>query len=394
MPLYHYQAIDASGKKKSGFIEAHNEKDAKGILREQSLMVSQLTTKAAVKGKQNLQGESLLTFTMQLTQLVSAGVPLYESLVTLEEQYRNEPYHRVLLSLCERIKAGGSLSEAMASFPQSFDKLYRAMIAAGESIGALNVVLSRLAHFLSRQMKLKKQITTALIYPAILGCFSLLIISLLLGFVVPSIEGIFEGRKLNGFTQFVLSVSHIFRDYWWLYIPLGIGSIVYLFYKLRSPAGKIWLQKNLLKVPVLKTLVIQAAVARFCRTMGTLQEGGLPIIESLRNAREVMGNVVLEDEIRQAEGKIIEGSSLSAELNRSKLIPSIVPRMLAVGEDSGSSITMLNKLADMYEEELEKTLDRVMALAQPVILLFMGVVIGTILLAILLPLTDVSSLGV
>lgn len=393
MPVFQYQALDATGKKKSGFIEAHNERDAKGILREQGLMVSQIAVKAAVSGKQNLKGENLLTFTMQLAQLVGAGVPLYESLVTLEEQYRNEPYHRIILSLCEKIKAGGSLSEAMGNFPDSFDKLYRAMIAAGESIGALNVVLSRLSHLLSRQMKLKKQISTAMIYPAILGTFSLLIIALLLGFVVPSIEGIFEGRKLNGFTQFILSLSHIFRDYWWLYIPGGIGLIAFLIYKFRSESGKIWMQRNLLKVPVLNKLVIQAAVARFCRTMGTLQEGGLPIIDSLRNAREVMGNVVLEEEVKQAENKIIEGSSLSAELARSKYIPTMVPRMLSVGEDSGTSIVMMNKLADMYEEELEKTLDRVMALAQPVILLFMGVVIGTILIAILLPLTDVSSLG-
>lgn len=394
MPLYQYQAIDNLGKRKSGFIEAHNERDAKGLLREQGVMVSQISIKTSVTKKQNLKGEHLLTFTMQLAQLVSAGVPLYESLVALEEQSRSEPYHRIILSLCEQIKAGGTLSDAMGNFPDSFDKLYRAMIAAGESIGALNIVLERLSHLLSRQMKLKKQISTAMIYPAILGVFSLLIISLLLGFVVPSIEGIFEGRKLNGFTQFVLSVSHVFRDFWWLLFPFIIGLISYVIYMVRQEKGKIWLQKNLLRVPLVRTLVIQTCVARFCRTMGTLLEGGLPIIDSLRNSREVMGNVVLEEDIRQAEIKIIEGSSLSEEISRSKYIPSIVPRMLSVGEDSGSTVAMLTKLADMYEEELEKSLDRVMALAQPVILLFMGVVIGTILLAILLPLTDVSSLGV
>lgn len=393
MPLFHYQALDASGKKKSGFIEAGSEREAKGILRDQGVMVSQLSTKTTVSNKQNLKGENLLTFTMQLGQLVSAGVPLYESLVTLEEQYRDEAFHRIILSLCEQIKAGNTLSDAMATFPDSFDSLYRAMISAGESVGALNVVLDRLGHLLSRQMKLKKQISTAMIYPAILAVFSLLIISLLLGFVVPSIEGIFAGRQLNGFTEFVLSVSHLFRDYWWLYIPGGIAAIAFIVLKLRSESGRLWIQRYSLHVPLVKILVVQASIARFCRTMGTLLEGGLPIIDSLRNSREVMKNIVLEEEIRHAENKIIEGSSLSAELLKSKHIPSIVPRMLAVGEDSGSSVAMLNKLADIYEDEVEKTLDRVMALAQPVILLFMGVVIGTILLAILLPLTDVSSLG-
>lgn len=393
MPLYHYQALDISGKKKAGFIEAHNEREAKGVLRDQGLMVSQLSVKTAVTSKQNLKGENLLTFTMQLSQLVGAGVPLYESLVALEEQYRSEPFHRVILSLCDQIKAGSTLSDAMGNFPDSFDKLYRSMIMAGESVGALDVVFERLSHLLARQMKLKKQIGTAMIYPLILASFSLLIIAMLLGFVVPSIEGIFADRKLNGFTTLVLSLSHIARDYWWLYIPGIAGIITYVVMKLRSVQGRLWLERNTLKVPLLRTLVIQTAVARFCRTMGTLQQGGLPIIDSLRISRDVMRNVVLEEEVKEAEKKIIEGSSLSAELSRSKLIPTIVPRMLSVGEDSGSTVTMLNKLADMYEEELEKTLDRVMALAQPVILIFMGTIIGTVLLAILLPLTDVSALG-
>lgn len=393
MPLYHYQAVDYSGKKKNGYIEAHNEKEARSILREKGLMISQLGTKSALSGKQNLKKEQLMTFTLQLSQLVGAGVPLYESLVALEEQYKSDSFHRIILSLCEQIKAGSSLSSAMGNFPESFDKLYRAMIATGESIGALDVVLERLNHLLTKQIKLKKQLSTAMIYPCILASFSLLIIALLLGFVLPSIEGIFADRALNGFTQFVLSLSHFLRDYWWLYIPLMAGGITYGVMKLRTEAGRLWRERTFLRVPVVSTLVIQTAIARFCRTMGTLQQGGLPIIDSLRISREVMGNVVLESEIAEAENRIIEGSSLSHELSKSKLIPTIVPRMIAVGEESGGAAVMLNKLADMYEDDLEKSLDRVMALAQPVILIFMGSIIGIILLAILLPLTEVSSLA-
>lgn len=392
MPLFNYQAIDQAGKGKRGFIEAHNEREARNVLRDQGIMVKTLFTSAKTASKENLKGERLLTFTLQLNQLVTANIPLYESLVALEEQYRGESFHRVLLSLCEQIKAGTRLSEAMATFPDSFDKLYRAMIFAGESVGALDVVLSRLCHLLTRQMKLKKQISTALIYPGILALFSLLIVSMLLGFVVPSIEGIFADRPLNGFTTFVLTVSRIFRNYWWLYLPAIAGSVTFIVMKIRSPAGKLWMQRNLLKVPIIRNLVVQTSVARFCRTMGTLQQGGLPIIDSLRISREVMHNVILEKEIEHAEKKVIEGSSLSAELGRSKWFPKMVSRMLAVGEDSGTSVVMLNKLAEMYEDDLEKSLDRVVALAQPVILIFMGTVIGTILMAILLPLTDMSSL--
>jgi len=391
MPLFEYSALDATGKRKSGVIEALGEREAKSVLREQGLMVSGIGLKKQASSRQNLSGDTLLTFTLQLSQLIQAGVPLYEGLVAIEEQYRNESAHRVLLGLCEKIKAGSSLSEAMALYPESFNKLYRAMITAGESIGSLDVVLEKLTHLLSRQMKLKKQIITAMIYPAILASFSFLIIILLLGFVVPSIEGIFAERSLNGLTSFVLWTSHLFRDYWWLYIPAFIAGVTAIVLKLRSDAGRLWMERNLLKVPLLRTLVIQTALARFCRTMGTLQTGGLTMIDSLQISRGVMRNVVLEEEIKHAEARIVEGSSLSAELSHSKYIPLMVSRMLAVGEDSGSTITMLNKLAEMYEDELEKTLDRVMALSQPVILIVMGTIIGIVLMAILLPLTDVSS---
>lgn len=391
MPLYNYEAIDAAGKKRSGLIDAQNEKEAKEKLRSQGAMVKKLTLRTSISRRQNLKGDILLAFTLQLSQLLNAGVPLYESLLALEEQYRGENCHRVILSLCEQIKAGQSLSQAMGSFPDSFDKLYRAMVTAGESVGALDIVLDKLSQLLQKQTKLKKQIITAMIYPAILASFSFLIILMLLGFVVPSIEGIFADRQLNGFTEFVLGVSRGFRNYWWLFFPLFIGLVAYLVYFIRSPKGKLWMERHMLKVPLLRTLIIQTCVARFCRTMGTLLQGGLPIIDSLRISREVMRNVVLEEEVKKAETKIIEGSSLSAELMHSRYIPKLVPRMLAVGEESGSATVMLNKVAEMYENEIEKSLDRLMAMAQPVILIVMGTIIGVVLLAILLPLTDVSS---
>lgn len=393
MPLYHYSAIDSFGKKRAGLIEAQNEKDAKEKLRDQGVMVTKVSLKTGGSSRENLRGDSLLNFTMQLSQLVGAGIPLYQSLMAIEEQYRNESYHRIILSLCEQIKAGNSLSQAMSSYPDSFNKLYCSMIAAGESAGALNIVLDRLHHLLSKQMKLRSEIVTAMIYPCILASFSFLIIIMLMTFVVPSIEGIFEGRKLNAFTAFVIKSSHFFRDYWWLYIPLFFGTLAYLIYKIRSEAGRLWIERFFLKVPLIRTLMIQASVARFCRTMGTLQQGGVTMIDSMQIASDVMRNVVLEEEMKKAEARIIEGSSLSAEISKSKWIPMMVSRMLAVGEDSGTTTAMLNKIAEIYEDELEKTLERTMALAQPIILVFMGSIIGMVLMAILLPLTDVSAIS-
>lgn len=394
MPLYQYQYVDGQGKRKSGLIEAQGDREAKTKLREQGFLITHLSIKTKINSRQNLKGDQLVAFTVQLSQLLNAGIPLYESLLAIEEQVRGESYHRIILSLCEQIKSGVALSTAMGNYPESFDKLYCAMIAAGEAVGALGSVLEKLTQLLNKQMKLKKQITTALIYPFILGSFSLLVICLLLGFVVPSLEGIFAERKLNGFTTFVLGLSHVFRAYWWIYFPVLAGLLGWGIWKIRSPAGRLWLEKYILRVPLLKTLVIQTAVARFCRTMGTLLQGGLSMIDSLRIGRAVIRNVVIEKEIQAAEAKIIEGNSLSQELSRSKYIPSLASRMLAVGEESGSLVVMLSKVADMYEQELEKTLDRVMALAQPVILIVMGTVIGMVLLAILLPLTDISSFSV
>ncbi len=392
MPLYRYQAIDTVGKKKSGNIEAQAIREAREKLRDQGLMVTYIQEQTKSSSKEVLKGDALVAFTLQMSQLINAGLPLYESLVAMEEQARNEPYHRILLSLCEQVKSGVSLSRAMASFPHSFDKLYCGMVAAGEQSGALQIVMDKLAFLLAKRSKLNRQMTTALIYPGVLASFSLIIIVAILGFAIPSIQAIFQGRTLNAFTETVFTISNIFRNYWWIYIPLiGLG-ITYFVFQMRKQAFKNKLERFLMRLPIIGNLMVQAALARFCRTMGTLQQGGLTMIDSLRIAREVMGNQTLEREIERAEHKVIEGRSLSSELNRSRWIPPIVSKMLSVGEETGNIQVMFNKIADMYEETVEKNLDRVTALIQPVILIVMGTVIGLLLLAVLLPLTDVSSI--
>lgn len=393
MALYQYQAINSEGKKRNGVIEAQSERDAKDKLRDQGLMVAKISLKENVSKRQNLTGDNLQAFTMQLSQLVGAGIPLYESLVAIEEQSRGEPYDRILLSICEQIKAGTSLSDAMSTYPVSFNRLYCSMVKAGESVGSLGNVLEKLSVLLTKQNALKRQIATAMIYPAVLATFSIVVVVALLMFVIPSIEGLFEGRQLNSFTSFVIGTSHFLQNWWWILFP-GIGAMIAgVIYYFKTPKGKAWVETHFIKLPLIGTLMAQAATARFCRTLGTLQQGGMTMIDAMRIARQVMGNVVLEREIEDAEARIIEGSSLSAELQKSRWFPAMMVRMIKVGEESGNSVTMLNKVAEMYEGELEKTLDRALALVQPVILIFIGAIIGTILLAVLVPLTDVSSLG-
>lgn len=393
MPIYKYQALDPKGARRTGVMEALSADEAKERLRSQDLMVTQISEKKGIASKENLRGEELVSFTLQISQLLKAGIPLYESLIAMEAQYRGESTHRIVMSLGNQIKAGTPLSVAMAAYPQSFDKLYCAMVSAGEAVGALGEVMDRLGELLSKQMGLKNQITTAMIYPAILSCFCLLIIAMLLGFVVPSIEGIFKGRELNAFTNLILEISHFARAYWMIYIPLTIGLLIFSIVRLRSEAGKLWLQRTVIKVPYLRKLVIQAATARFCRTMGTLQQGGLPMIDSLRIARSTVGNITIEKVIERAEESIVGGSTLAKELMKSDLIPTMAARMLLVGEEAGTSVTMMNRIASMYEGELEQSLTRLISFAQPVILIVMGGIIGTVMVAILLPIANVAKLA-
>lgn len=393
MPLFYYKAINSKGKKAKGFMEAFDEKEAKSKLKEQGLFVTELSTKNTLLSKQSIGAEDLVNITSLMSQLVSSGIPLYESLLAIEEQYRGSKFHRILLSIAEQVKGGSRLSQAMATFPDSFDHLYVSMIASGESAGALDIVMEKLSILLNKKLKMKKEISTALIYPMILGGFALTVISVLLGFVIPSIEGIFEGRKLNGFTQFIIDLSHFARNWWPVFIPLIAVLIGLAIWQFRKPAMKLLALRYLIKFPLIGKILIEAAMSRFCRTMATLQLGGVSMIESLRLSRETLNNPTLEEEIAKAESKIIEGSRLSHELMRSRNIPHLVPRMLAIGEETGHLSLMLNKIADIYEDELDKTLTRTLALMQPVILIIMGFFVGLVLIAILLPLTDLSSLS-
>lgn len=392
MPVFHYQALETTGKKIKGFVEAQNEKEAKQKLREQSIMVTKIEANASLKSSQHLNREQLLTFSSMLAELISAKLPLYESLSAIEEQVRKEPYHRIILSLAEQVKSGSPLSEAMRSFPESFNRLYVSMVLAGEASGNLEEVLNRQVMFLKKEAKIRKQISNALIYPGILSLFAFAVIILLMGFVVPSIEGVFEGRQLNSYTMLVLSLSHMFREWWWLLLiaACGIGFGVYSY--LSKPTGKLQLQKWLMKLPLINKVMIQAALIRFSRTLSTLTESGLNLVEGLKLAGQVMQNALMEEEIVRAEKRILEGGRLQDELKKSRYLPKMAVRMIAIGEESGHLSEMLGKVADMYEDDLEKTIDRTMSLIQPAILVIMGAIIGLVLMAILLPMTDISSL--
>ncbi|MDB6081502.1 MAG: xpsF [Chlamydiia bacterium] len=391
MALYAYKAYTAEGKKTQGTLESTSEQEAKQKIRELHLILCELKESKDRKGFADLSKDNLIVFTSQLSQLISAKIPLYESLLALEEQARSEPYHSLVLSLSERVKAGSSLSKTMQDFPNSFSPLYRALISAGEAVGNLELSLVRLSSLLSYQRKMAKQLMSALTYPLFLAAMMFVSICILIGFVIPSIEALFEGRTLPWFTAIVFATSSIARDYWYFFVGGGIAIPTFLYFELRKPSVKAKLQRFSLKIPVLNRYIIHASLARFARTLATLLDGGLPLPQSLAYASEALHNARLQEIVDTAAAKVIEGKTISHELLRYKEIPSLFSRMIRIGEESGKLSPMLTQVASIYEEETERTLNKLVTLAQPILLIVMGGVIGTVVISILLPLSDFGS---
>ncbi len=389
--LYQYKAFSRQGKPAKGTIEAINVKEAKAKLRDMQLIISSIEPEKRGGKKHKLQKDHLLIFTSQLAQLLAAQIPLYESLLALEEQAREESYHPIILGLTERIKRGSSLSQAMQDFPESFSPLYRALISAGEAVGNLELALNRLNNFLVNDNKIRKQLVSALIYPALLGGLLVVAITVLVGFVIPSLEQLFEERNLPQFTKIVFRTAAFLRQWGILIVGFLAGFSVWAFYRIRTPKTKASIQRSILHVPLINRYVILSSLSRFARTLGTLLEGGLPLTISLAYAKEAMGNARLHEIIQRVEQRIIEGIPFSSELSRYKEVPPLFSRMVLIGEESGKLSSMLHQLATLYEEETERTLTRVVALAQPVMLLLMGCLIGGVLLSILMPLSSFGS---
>ncbi len=391
MSLFRYRALATTGKKVSGIIDADSYSVAKERLRKQQILVTHLAEIEKNSKEAVLDPTHLRAFTRDLGQLLRAGLPVYESLLTIEEKYRHHQAHALFLDLCDHLKNGSSLSSALKKYPKSFDPVYLSMVQAAEQTSSLVEIFDQLSLLIARQQKLKKQIVSALTYPAFLGGFCLLVIFSLLFFVIPTLQELFEGRTLHPLTQAVLTVSRVVNEQGVILVAcLGL-TVFLLVFALRSDQGKIVLQTAFLKVPFFKTVLIQSALIRFCRALSILLNGGVPLLDALSLARRVMKQKLMEQVIAGAEKKIAEGETLSSELKNSPLIPNLVIRMLAIAEETGKMAPMLQNIADIYDEELEKNLTQMTTLIQPLVLLILGAVVGVVLLSVLLPLTDVSS---
>jgi general secretion pathway protein F len=391
MPLFQYKGLNSQQKKISGLFSAQNPADARLKLREKNILITELKEKKETTN--TFSSQKIFEFTEQLSQLLEGGLPLHDSLSALEEQYRADPLHRVILHLTEQIQQGAKLSEALHHFKETFDNHFCAMIKAGEASGQLSFALKELHKLLKKKIRLRKDIIATLLYPAVLAIFSSLVIAMLLGYVIPSIEALFEGRSLNGFTEAILALSRHMRSYFFLYLVALSSSTVLLIFALKQTKIKRQFESVLLKMPLIKNILIHTSLCRFFTTLSSLQLAGVSTLEALKFAQNTITNDTVRMNITEATDKIFEGRSLSACLRETVYVPPLALRMLKVGEDSGVQNIMLERLANHYEEDLDKLLKNVMTLAQPLILIFMGAVIGAVLLAILLPLTDVEAFG-
>ncbi len=375
----------------NGVIDADSYPMAKEKLHKKQVLITQISEFEKKDKEIFLPPPLLLAFTRELGQLLRAGLPLYESLLTIEEKYQKHKAHPLFLDLCDRLKGGSSLAAAFARYPKTFDRVYLSMIQAAEQSGSLVHSLDELKELITRQQKLKKQLFSALAYPSFLAVFCFIVLTSLLVFVIPSMKELFEGRELHPMTYCVLAASNFITEYGLFLFSSFVALGIIAFFLLRKRETKIMMQKFLIKVPFVRNLILQSALIRFCKSASVLLTHGVPLMETLMLSRKLMKNPLLEEAIESAEKGVIEGKKLSEELKKSPHIPQLMIRMLAIAEETGKMSNMLQNISEIYDENLEKDLSQLTAVLQPALLIVLGAVVGLVVLSILLPLTDVSS---
>ncbi|MHC4364476.1 MAG: type II secretion system F family protein [Planctomycetota bacterium] len=410
MPVFQYEALDSQGVGIKDEVEAFTEKEAISKIRNMGYFPTKVRARGAGKkagaraaakprARRGAGGKvkvKLVTqFARQLSTLQDAGLPILRSLRILEEQHKSGTFKRVVGYVADDIEGGCTLSEAMGRFPRSFDRLMVNMVAAGETGGVLDLILSRVADFMEKAQKLKSRVISAMIYPVVVLTAAFLILLGLMTFVVPQFDAVLtemlEGQEMNAITQTVLDTSAwIAYRFGWLYL-LGVPfAIVFLMRAARQfRAGRLVLDTIKLKVPVIGNLSGKIAVTRWTRTLGTLIGAGVPILDAINVTRETAGNEVYSNMLGNVHNSIRQGDTFAGPLKQSKTVDLIVSNMVAVGEETGDLDKMLLKVADNYDEQVDVLVAGLMSLLEPIMILVLGVVVMTIVLAIFLPMIQI-----
>jgi type IV pilus assembly protein PilC len=342
-------------------------------------------------GREKVKHKDLALFTRQFSVMLDAGLPLVQCLEILGQQQDNKFFQKVIFQTRADVEAGMTLADAMAKHPRVFEPLYTNMVAAGETGGILDVILQRLSTYLEKMVKLKSDVKSALIYPIAVIVISIIVISIIMIVVIPAFKNIFEGllgpgERLPWLTELVVTISQFMASYWWL-IALVVGMAVFAaktWYK--TEKGQYFIDSLTLKLPILGPIMRKIAVARFSRTLSTLLSSGVPILESLEITSRTAGNVVVSEAINKVRTGIEQGQTFVEPLKASGVFPIMVSQMIGVGEQTGALDAMLSKIADFYEQEVDAAIANLLSLMEPAMILFLGVTIGTIVIAMYLPL--------
>ena len=407
MPKFSYTAVDSRGKQANGTVEASDQNDAITQIRQlgfypQRLDEAREDTKVvaedkpkAKKGGGKVKAKTLTLFTRQLATLIEAGLPLLRSLNTLARQERNAVMRGVMTQLGEAVESGGTFSEALGQHPRIFDKLYVNMVKAGELGGVLEIVLNRLAEFQEKSEKIKGKVLAAMVYPLVVLVIAGLILTFLLIFIVPRFQQIFTdalpGKALPGITLFVIWCSNNLVSKW--YVVVGAIALMIFGYKAlaSTPAGVFLLDRIALKIPIFGDLTSKTAISRFARTLGTLISSGVPILQALNITRDTAGNSVVAAAISKIHDAVKEGESVVGPMEASTIFPPMVTSMVQVGEETGQLPDMLVKVADVYEGEVDNVVTGLTSILEPIMIVMLAVIVGTIVIALFMPMVGLIS---
>ncbi len=406
MPVYEYTALDIKGKAITGIIDSDSPFSARQNLRSSKIFpVSLKEVHDASKKKEPLFSSIIHPFTRvkpseismmtrQLSTLISAGFQLVTAINTLIPQTKSYAFKKILARIKDSIVEGNSFANALSQYPGIFSSLYVNMVHSGESSGSLEIVLERLADITEKQQALSNRIRSSLTYPVFMTFIGAVVLFLLLTFIVPSITSIFTdmNQVLPAPTRFLITISDIFKSYWWIFFIVIIGSLI-IFRRLKKTAtGLYFLDKTILYLPVIGLLAKKLAVARFSRTLGSLLENGVSMLSALEIVKNIVGNVLISNTIDTAAKEVGKGHGLGAALSESSLFPNLSIQMIQVGEQSGELESMLAKVADIFENEVESSIMSMTSLIEPIMILIMGVIVGFIVLSICLPIFEMNQL--
>jgi type IV pilus assembly protein PilC len=402
MPKFAYSGKTLTGQVAKGEIEAANLAQANATLRRQQIVPSSLSKKKSglaalndiqIPGfEQKVKVKEIVIFTRQFATMIDAGLPLVQCLDILANQQDNKQFQKVLLDVKSRVEEGSTFADALRKHPKVFDDLFVNLVAAGEVGGILDTILNRLSGFMEKAEKLKGKIKGALTYPTAVIVIAMIVVTGLLLWVVPIFDDMFKGfgSALPVPTQIIVNMSNALKSYWYLIFGSMAAIIIGLKQFYKSKKGKRVMDAIFLKMPVFGDLLRKTAVARFTRTLGTMLASGVPILEALEIVAKTAGNVVIEEAIMEARSSLSEGKTLAEPLAATKVFPGMVTQMITVGESTGSMDTMLNKIADFYEDEVDASVDTLTALIEPMLMAFLGVVVGGLVIALYLPIFSLA----